>query len=110
MKQRTSIIVSLQFEGTHSWQGAHGNVGFLRHMHRHLFFIRCKREVSHDDREVEIIHFKREIKAHLERKFPDGNMGNWSCEMLAKYLLNTFGLNYCEVLEDNENGAEIILL
>ena len=38
-----------------------------------------------------------------------GNLESMSCEMLASELLQTFKLSYCSVLEDNENGAEVLL-
>ena len=31
-----------------------------------------------------------------------------SCEMIARELAEVFDLFYCSVLEDNENGAEVI--
>ena len=41
--------------------------------------------------------------------YPEKNIHQTSCEQLAGLLLSKFGLTYCKVLEDNENGAEVIL-
>ena len=32
-----------------------------------------------------------------------------SCEMIAKELLDEFKLVSCEVFEDNENGARVVI-
>ena len=114
-KLRTNIIVSLQVEGLHSWPECPiEEVSFLKHPHRHIFHIKAKKEVSHDDRDIEIIKLKREIRYHLLDRWGVGHRGaegcdfkNMSCEMIAKKLLYKFDLCYCSVLEDNENGAEI---
>lgn len=105
---KTLIIVSLQFESTHWWADCpFKEVEFLKSPHRHIFHIKCTKEVSHDDREIEIIMFKREVENHLKEKFNNGFM--WmSCEMISRYLIWVFGLYSCEVLEDWENGALLI--
>ena len=112
---RTSIIVRLNVEGIHNWPDArkvYPAVGFLSDPHRHIFHIECKKLVHHDDRDIEIILFKRQIEKYLKLKYYDDedgllDLGSLSCEMLAKELLKEFDLEYCSVLEDNENGAEI---
>lgn len=105
----TNIIINLQIEGIHNWENCDiSEVSFLKYPHRHIFYITCKKEVYHDDRDIEIIMFKRDIENYLKTTY--GNIcifGSKSCEMIAKELLTTFSLNYCSVLEDNENGAEI---
>ena len=108
-------IVTLQVEGVHHWPNAKNvfpEVGFLSRAHRHIFHIEVKKEVFHDDRDVEFIVFKRKVKKYLEEKYYDEqydlcNFKARSCEMLAKELLEKFDLVYCSVFEDNENGAEI---
>ena len=115
---KTNVIVKLQFEGLHHWPGVveHKNleeVHFLAALHRHIFHVTAKKEVTHDDRDVEIIKLKRNIQEYLHRRYwtESANshyLGSMSCEMLAKELAKFFGLNYCEVLEDGENGAEFI--
>ena len=114
---RTNIIVTLQVEGIHSWPECPiREVEFLKHPHRHIFHVECKKEVTHDDREIEIIQLKRRIRFYLLEQLGVGykgaegcNFGRMSCEEIAKDLLKEFELNYCKVLEDNENGAEVLL-
>lgn len=115
---KTNIIIKLQFEGLHQWPGVVEHkeleeVHFLASLHRHVFHITAKKEVTHDDRDIEIIKLKRNILEYLHRRYWTENanthyLGSMSCEMLAKELAKFFGLNYCEVLEDGENGAEFI--
>lgn len=104
----TNIIVKLIYAGLHCWKDCPlDEVSYLRNLHRHNFYITCKKSVTHDDRDIEIIMFKHKINNYLEEKY-SGNFGTMSCEMIAKDLVNKFKLSYCEVLEDNENGAEYI--
>lgn len=103
---KTNIIVNLQWEAIHSWSKCPlPEVAFLKHPHRHIFHICAKKEVTHDDRQVEIIMFKRKILEYLNQW--DNDLGDQSCEMLAKELAHQFELSYCSVLEDGENGAEV---
>lgn len=105
----TNVIVNLQWEGIHQWSACPiEEVKYLRNPHRHMFHICCKKAVSHDDRDIEIIQMKHFILQYLELEYPDHNLGETSCEMLAKKIATRFGLNYCSVLEDGENGAEYI--
>lgn len=111
----TTIVVKLQVEGQHCWPEAREKIpqmGFLSDPHRHMFHIDAKAEVSHGDREIEIIQFKREIQDYFKRNYfnEELNMcdfGRKSCEDLAKELMEAYDLMYCEVLEDNENGAAV---
>lgn len=106
MKRR--VVVNLQFEATHCWPECPiPEVAFLRHPHRHIFFITAKKDVKHNDRDVEIIQLKRTIQQFLKNRFKNNDMGRTSCEDLCELLINIFNLSYCQVLEDNENGAEI---
>lgn len=112
---KTNIIVKLDVEGLHNWPAAKEilpQVAYLSDLHRHRFFITAKKAVMHDDRDVEIIMFKNEIRKYLQLNYFSTHdqclmFGSKSCEMLAKELLNEFDLCYCSVLEDDENGAEI---
>ena len=102
---KSAVVVTLQVEGTHSWPDCPIEaVSFLRNPHRHLFHIKAVKEVSHDDRDVEIIMLKRAMKHYLKDSY-DGDFCTMSCEMLAKDLILMFDLLNCEVLEDGENGA-----
>lgn len=103
---KTNIVVKLTFEGVHCWPKCNiKEVMFLRNPHRHIFFVKCKKEVNHNDRDIEIIQLKRQIEKYLSAFKKD--FGSKSCEMIATLLVKEFNLNYCEVLEDNENGAEV---
>lgn len=116
-KISTLINVTLQIEGLHLWPEA---TNYLKHEHRHVFHITCKRLVTHSDREIEIIQFKSQIIHYLQSVFSTRklkgtelticNFGRMSCEDIAELLLKEFDLQYCQVLEDNENGAEVHLI
>ena len=105
-----AVIVSLQVEGIHKWDGCNiEGMDFLKHLHRHIFFITAKKSVIGTDREVEIIMLKRCIIDFLRTKYHINGclmFGNMSCEDIAVELLHEFHLESCKVLEDNENGAE----
>ena len=108
----TNIIVKLQHEALHNWPGVvealpHSpEIHFLKYPHRHLFHITLEKTVSHSDRDVEIILFKREVLAFLQNTF-NGDFEYRSCEMIAQLLLAQFDCVSVEVLEDNENGAKV---
>jgi hypothetical protein len=114
---KTNIIVNLQVEGLHRWKDAQEKapeVGFLSYPHRHNFHICCKKAVAHNDRDIEIIMFKREIVDYLSKTYNSNNLNcldfrSQSCEMISKELVEKFELTYCSVLEDGENGAETFL-
>jgi hypothetical protein len=108
---KTSIVVTLRVEGIHCWADCPlEQVKYLRDPHRHVFWIKATKAVTHDDRDVEIIMFKEKIATSLSMAYYDHslrccNFGTKSCEMLAKELLENYYLDSCEVLEDGENGA-----
>lgn len=115
---QSNIIVNLQVEAIHHWPECPiEEVAFLKDKHRHIFHIECKKEVTHLDRDIEIIQLKRQILEYLKGQFkpvPGYNVytiidfETLSCEQIAAILLEKFELNYCKVLEDGENGAELI--
>lgn len=79
-------------------------------MHRHMFHFEAKKEVFHDDRDVEFIMFKRDIQDYLKQMYYNPELrthlfGPKSCEMLAKEVLNQFNCTSVSVWEDLENGA-----
>jgi len=112
---KTKIVVNLEIEGLHRWPDANSKipkVGYLSDSHRHIFKIECKKIVNDNDRQVEFIMFKREILKYLEKKYYDkkyemSNFGRMSCEDIATELMLKYDLNYCRVMEDGENGAEV---
>jgi len=108
MQSRTAVLVTLQVEGFHRWPNAPHEVAYLSADHRHIFHVKAEKNVEHEDRDVEIITLKRQMHDYLTGRwgFPMG-LGSMSCEMLARELLNAFGLTRCEVLEDGENGGVV---
>lgn len=109
------IVVTLQVEGFHCWPQAPDEVDFLRHRHRHIFHIKCWKNVTHGDRDIEIILFKRAMIHYLNKRYnqeeiyltPILEFESKSCEQLAEELCVKFDLSACEVLEDGENGAYV---
>lgn len=103
----TEVFATLRFEATHSWKECpYDEVGFLRHEHRHEFRVKAYKAVSHDDRDTEFIMLKRAIADYCAERFTP-QAGPMSCEMIARALVETFGLSRCEVSEDGENGAVV---
>lgn len=110
------IVINLRIEALHNWPEARTiapQVGFLSDLHRHEFHISCKKQVSHNERDIEIIMFKRDVQQYLKDKYFDAhqniiNFGPLSCESIAEELINHFDLEVCEVLEDGENGAAVV--
>tara|TARA_R110000744_G_scaffold106225_1_gene202446 strand:+ start:6788 stop:7162 length:375 start_codon:yes stop_codon:yes gene_type:complete len=104
---KTKIVVTLEHSATHYWKDCDiDEVMYLKYPHRHNFHFVCKKEVSHDDRDIEFIMLKNSIKGFLNETYPK-TFGGMSCESIAKELMHAFDLSYCAVLEDNENGAEV---
>lgn len=107
------IVVKSQIEGLHQWKDCpFVDVQFLKDLHRHIFHIKVQKEVSHNDRDIEIIMFKRKIEKWLKDNYFNSyhnccNFKNKSCEMIAEEILLEFDCKSVEVLEDNENGAII---
>ncbi len=108
------IWVTFQKEGIHQYPAALTDpklkeVAFLGYPHRHIFHFKVSITVTHDDRDIEFILFKRE----LEALYAEGTLelNHKSCEMIAgdlhKYLASTYpGRSYkIEVSEDGENGC-----
>ena len=108
----TNIVVKLQYEATHNWPKVaemlpnQPEIHFLQYPHRHIFHITMEKAVTHSDRDIEIILFKREVLQSLKDTY-NGDLKNSSCEMLAERLLKTYDCVSVEVLEDNENGAKV---
>jgi len=110
----TNVIVTLAVDGLHKWPDAKNmfpEVGFLSDLHRHMFHITLKKQVFHDDRDIEFIMFKRDVQNYLTDIYYRDDyrcymFGSHSCEMIAKELLQKFNCVYVSVWEDNENGAE----
>ena len=113
------IYVTFQKEGIHCYPAAatdpalatgdEYDVSFLGTPHRHIFHFKVYISVTHDDRDIEFIQFKR----WLEKCYNDGTLelNHKSCEMIARELNATISARYpgretwIDVSEDGENGA-----
>lgn len=113
----TNVIVNLEVEGLHAWPAAREvfpEVSFLSDPHRHLFTIQLKKRVTHSDRDVEFIIFKRDVLEYLKERYyiefqRIHDFGSKSCEMIAAELYDYFNCEYVSVFEDGENGAEVFI-
>lgn len=103
------VITHNSVEGFHYYPDAPKFCEYLQHNHRHMFEIRCKIEVSYNNREVEINEMQRKIKDELNRRFGNPcDFKSYSCEDIAEYLLDKYdNMKSVQVLEDGYGGAEI---
>lgn len=115
----TNIVVNLRMPGIHRWETCTiPEMSFLKDYHRHMFHIRCEKQVFHNDRDVEIIMFKKSIQDFMREKYSGKDdifftqtgddclfFDYRSCEHIAHEIVEHFDLSLCEVLEDGENGA-----
>jgi hypothetical protein len=115
------IWVTFRKEGIHKYPAAltdpslatgdEYDVSFLGYPHRHIFHFRVWIGVTHNDRDIEFIQFKR----WLENLYKDGTMtlDYKSCEMMSDELYGIITQKYpdreiwIEVSEDGENGSFI---
>ena len=116
-----SIWVTFRKEGIHKYPAAledpalatgdEYDVSFLGYPHRHIFHFKVRIEVTHNDRDIEFIQFKR----WLESLYTEGTieLDYKSCEMIADDLYNQISTKYpgrfveIDVAEDGENGCSI---
>ena len=102
-----NIIVNTKFSAIHCWPSCPiEEVGYLRNPHRHEFHVQVKTEVNHTDRDIEFINLKNKINTYIRANFDQKDLGATSCETICKMLSLKFNLDYVQVLEDGENGAE----
>ena len=87
------------------------DVSFLGYPHRHIFHFRVAITVTHNDRDIEFIQFKRWLeKLYAEKTL---ELDYKSCEMMSDDLFDKISEKYpgrevkIEVSEDGENGALI---
>jgi hypothetical protein len=115
------IWVTFRKEGMHKYPAAltdpalatgdEYDVSFLGYPHRHIFHFKVWIGVTHDDRDIEFIQFKR----WLENLYKEGTLqlDYKSCEMMSGDLFDTISAKYpgrevwIEVSEDGENGSFI---
>lgn len=113
------IWVTFQKEGIHKYPAAltdpalatgdEYDVSFLGYPHRHMFHFRVAIKVTHNDRDIEFIQFKR----WLENLYKDDviQLDYKSCEMMSDDLFDQIVAKYpdrdikIEISEDGENGA-----
>ena len=87
-------------------------VAFLKGMHRHLFGISLKIEVTHNDREIEFFVLQEQVDRMLDERYEFYEEVG-SCEMIGDEILHYFESLYpkrkieVEVDEDGENSAII---
>lgn len=111
------VWVKFQKEGIHLYPAAAtdprlADVSFLGFPHRHIFHFQVGLEVTHTDRDVEFILFKRD----LEAQYSNGTLqlNHKSCEMIGEDLAGYIRGTYPDreimitVSEDNENGATMV--
>jgi hypothetical protein len=115
------IWVTFQKEGMHKYPAAltdptlatgdEYDVSFLGYPHRHIFHFKVWIGVTHNDRDIEFIQFKR----WLLNLYKDSTLSLdfKSCEMMSDDLYDTISQKYpgrevwIEVSEDGENGSFI---
>lgn len=102
------IFCTEQFEGYHYWDKAKN---YLKYIHRHIFHVKLYIKVYGDDREIEFIKVKNELKKFLDKHYTMKKFRK-SCEMIAREIKKHFEEKYMrqvkvEVSEDGENGAII---
>jgi hypothetical protein len=115
------IWVTFRKEGIHKYPAAltdpalatgdEYDVSFLGYPHRHIFHFKVWIGVTHDDRDIEFIQFKR----WLEKLYAEGTLqlDYKSCEMMSGDLFDVISNKYpgrevwIEVSEDGENGSFI---
>lgn len=108
------IWVTFQKEGIHKYPAALveptlADVGFLGYPHRHMFKFKVWISVTHDDRDIEFIQFKR----WLENLYAQSilQLDYKSCEMMSNDLYDAISKEHpgreiwIEVSEDGENGS-----
>ncbi len=115
------IWVTFQKEGTHKYPAAltdpslatgdEYDVSFLGYPHRHIFHFKVWINVTHNDRDIEFIQFKRWLQNLYESATL--SLDYKSCEMMSDDLYDIINKKYpgrevwIEVSEDGENGSFI---
>ena len=117
-----SIWVTFKKEGIHKYPAAledpalatgdEYDVSFLGYPHRHIFHFKVRIEVTHNDRDIEFIQFKRWLeKLYSEKTL---QLDYKSCEMISDDLYAEINKKYpnrdieIDVSEDGENGSHTV--
>jgi hypothetical protein len=117
------IWVTFRKEGIHCYPAAledpklktgdKYDVSFLGNPHRHIFHFRVWISVTHNDRDIEFIQFKRWLEELYNGDQAVLQLDYKSCEMMSDDLYDTISKKYpgrevwIEVSEDGENGSFI---
>ena len=124
------IWVTFQKEGIHKYPAAltdptlatgdEYDVSFLGYPHRHIFHFRVWISVLHNDRDIEVIQFKRWLASLYQQRTDSNNsqdavlnLDYKSCEMMSDDLFDVISKKYpgreiwIEISEDGENGSFI---
>ena len=117
------IWVTFRKEGIHKYPAAltdpnlatgdEYDVSFLGYPHRHIFHFRVWLSVTHNDRDVEFIQFKRWLEGLYSSAQGVLSLDYKSCEMMSDDLYAQISQKYpdrevwIEVSEDGENGSFI---
>ena len=115
------ICITFRKEGIHKYPAAledpalatgdEYDVSFLGYPHRHIFHFKVGITVTHNDRDIEFIQFKRWLEKLYQEKTLE--LDYKSCEMMADDLYEQINAKYpgrevhIDVSEDGENGAHI---
>ena len=115
------IWVTFRKEGIHKYPAAltdpalatgdEYDVSFLGYPHRHIFHFKVWIGVTHDDRDIEFIQFKRWLEGFYDKGILQ--LDYKSCEMMSQDLYDIISNKYpdreiwIEVSEDGENGSFI---
>jgi len=111
-------VIKTSFPGLHAWKECNiDDVHFLRHQHRHIFHVTVKWTVTDDNRELEFFMCKAKVDKFIANRWPPflrhtdvfigAILGNMSCEMIAKEIMEGVNADFVSIFEDNENGAEV---
>lgn len=115
----SDIVIRWTFEALHQWSTIRpeAECQFLSSLHRHVFHVEMVKAVSHDDRQIEFLEFKRKVAAQFKETvlekcqtvngLPVLPTRISSCEQIARYLLTEHKCSKVSVFEDNENGAVV---
>lgn len=119
MSKETLIWVTFKKEGIHKYPAAltdpnlatgdKYDVSFLGYPHRHQFGFKVAIGVTHNDRDIEFIQFKRWLESLYDEKTLE--LDYKSCEMMSEELYEKINARYpgrkveITIDEDGENGA-----
>lgn len=121
MVKKTFIYVPFVKEGYHCFPEAGTDVQYatndeydvshLQYKHMHYFYFKVWIEVTHNNRQIEFIQFRRWLESLYDSKTL--SLNNMSCEMIADQLYDTISQKFpnveirIDISEDNINGAYV---